>query len=102
MTKKRFNIKATTFAKNGRVLAVAFNNYEKSHPIQHHFANLVGEPDKIFIHAEISAILKSGKNKIHRISVERYGNTGNPLPANPCKVCEAAIRAYGIIVVEHT
>lgn len=102
MTKKRFSIKATTYSKNGRVLGVAFNNYEKSHPIQQHFANLVGEPHKFFLHAEVSAILKSGKNKIHRIYIERYGNSGNPLLAKPCKVCEAAILAYGINVVEHT
>ena len=100
--RKKFEIRATTYAKNGMPLATAVNSYKKSHPIQSFFAHQVGLDCKRFLHAEIAAILKSGKKVIHRIKIERYGADGRPLLAAPCPVCCAAINAYGIKVVEHT
>lgn len=99
---RKFSIKSTTYAKNGRVLATAYNSYTRTHPIMKHFANLVGDFHKEFLHSEISAILKSGNNKIHSIKVERYGAKGEPLLAKPCVICEAAIKAYCIKKVSYT
>jgi deoxycytidylate deaminase len=102
MGSRKFSIKSTTYAKNGRVLAIGYNSYTRTHPIMKHFANLVGDVHKEFLHSEVSAILRSGNVKIHSIRVERYGANGEPLLAKPCKICEAAIKAYGIKKVIHT
>jgi tRNA(Arg) A34 adenosine deaminase TadA len=99
----KFLIKATITDKNGLILAVAQNNYTKSHPIQARFANDVGQPDRIFLHAEIAALIKLPRGaKPHKLFVERYYKSGKPANSKPCPVCEAAIKHYGIKKVEYT
>lgn len=103
MTKKRFSIKATVYDKRGRVLTTGENSYSKTHPLQAKYAVSVGLDDKIFLHAEISALSKLRKHhKPHKIVVERYLCDGSTAIAKPCKVCQAAIDAHGISVVEWT
>lgn len=102
MAKNRQLILAKTFDRRGKQIAAAFNDYSKSHPIMKHYAEMVGLDDKIFLHAEILAILRSGDTAIHTITVERYGKSGQMLLAKPCPVCMAAIRAYGISKVKFT
>lgn len=103
MSKKRFSITATIYDKRGRILSIGNNSYNKSHPFQAEYANKVGLPDKIFLHAEIHAIVKCKRlDKAHRIVIERYDSRGNPKIAKPCPVCETAIRENGIKIVEHT
>ena len=58
MSFKRFKITAVAYDKRGRVLAIGKNSYVKTHPFQAKMAHSVGEPHKVFIHAEIAAILK--------------------------------------------
>lgn len=94
--KQRFKIIARCFDKRGRVLSEATNNYTKSHPIQAHFARIAGQPERIYLHAEIAAILRAGDKPIHRIEVLRFDSLGNPVLAKPCPVCMEAIKAYGI------
>ena len=103
MTKKRFKVVATVYDKRGRVLTTGENSYEKSHPLQAKFAVQVGLDDKIYLHAEISALTKLKKGqKPHRIFVERYKKSGDPGLAKPCPVCQAAIESHGITLVEWT
>ena len=103
MTKKRFSVKATIYDKRGRVLTTGENSYEKSHPLQAKFAVQVGLDDKVFLHAEISALSKLRKHhKPHRIVVERYKESGEPGLAKPCPVCQAAIESHGIALVGWT
>ena len=103
MTKKRFNIVATVYDKRGRKLTEGTNSYTKSHPLQAKFAVQVGLGDKVFLHAEISALSKLKKHhKPHRIVVERYKENGDPGLARPCRVCQAAIESHGITLVEWT
>lgn len=98
--KKRYRIIATCYDKHGRKLSEGINSYTKTHPIQKHFAELVGEPAKIYLHAEIQAILRAGDKQIHRINISNVSGAW----AEPCKICQAAIKAYGIsrITVEST
>jgi tRNA(Arg) A34 adenosine deaminase TadA len=102
MSRKKYTIFAKCFDKRGRLISVGMNNYRKSHPIQQHFANLVGLHEKIFLHAEIQALLRAGDKKVHRILVERYDKQGNPANAEPCPVCKAAIKAWDVQVVDFT
>ena len=103
MTKKRFSIKATVYDKRGRKLTEGSNSYTKSHPLQAKFAVQVGLDEKIYLHAEISALskLRKGQNP-HRIVVERYKENGEPGLAKPCRVCQAAIESHNITLVEWT
>ena len=100
---KQHHILAKCYDKRGRLLAAAFNSYTKSHPLQSYFARKVGHSEhKIYLHAEIHAILKCRGKAIHRISVERYDAQGLPVNAQPCPICQEAIRAFGIKIVGHT
>lgn len=96
-------ITATIFDSHGRVLSIGTNDYNKSHPLQAKFAIRVGQPERIYLHAELAALTKlKRKDKAHKIKVERYKKDGTPGNARPCAICEAAIRSYGIKYVEHT
>jgi tRNA(Arg) A34 adenosine deaminase TadA len=100
--KKRHFILAKCYDKRGKLLSVGFNSYTKSHPLMKELAKEVGHPDQIYLHAEISAILRAKDHTIHRITVERYNARGLPAPAAPCPICQRAIKMFGIKIVEHT
>ena len=103
MSKKRFRVVATVYDKKGCVLSVGENSYTKTHPLQAKYAVQTGLDNKIFLHAEISALSKLRKHhKPYKIVVERYKEDGSPALAKPCPVCEAAIKSFNILVVEYT
>ncbi len=103
MTKKRFELTAIIYDKKGRVLSIGKNSYAKTHPYQAECAKKAGLPDKIFLHAEIHAIIKCRNlDKAHKIVVYRFDDEGNPATAKPCPVCAGAIECAGIKIIEHT
>lgn len=103
MANKRQHILARCYDKKGNLLSVAFNSYTKSHPLQAYFARKVGHSEhQIYLHAEIAAILKARGKPIHRLTVERYDKKGLPVNAQPCPICQEAIRAFSITKVEST
>lgn len=99
----KFLITATITDKSGMVLAHENNHYNRTHPIQAKFATDVGQPLRVYLHAEIAALvrLKRG-SKPHKIFIERYTKDGKPANAKPCAICEAALKHYGIKKVEYT
>ena len=99
---KHHKLLATCYDKRGKVLSVGENNYNKSHPLQAYFARKVGHQHKIYLHAEIAAILKARDKQIYRIHVERYDSQGKPMLAMPCPICQEAIKAHGISIVSYT
>jgi len=87
----------------GRILSESPNQYTKSHPYQYECSCEVGNEEAIYLHAEISAIVKcKNKKKIHKLVVARVGNTGKPLLAKPCPICEIAIANCSIKSIEYT
>lgn len=103
MTKTRFSITAIIYDKRGKVLSIGKNSYFKTHPVQNHHACKVGLPDKQFLHAEIHAIVKCRQlARAHKIMVIRLDKSGEARNAKPCLVCQSAIEAAGIKIVEHT
>lgn len=101
--KQRQSITAVIFDKRGRVLSIGQNSYIKTHPLQAKHADKVGLPEKQFLHAEIHAITRCRElSKAHRILITRYDRRGNPVLAKPCPICQSAIQAAGIEIVEHT
>lgn len=99
---KRYLILAKTYDKRGRIIAVGTNNYTKTHPTQQYFAKKVGLECKDKLHAEIQALVRSSDKKVYKLTVERYLQDGSPAMAKPCRVCQEAIVAYGVSVVEYT
>lgn len=95
-------LKAFCYDKRGRLLSFATNSWTKTHPLQAYFANRTGSPAKIYLHAEIHAIIKAGDKQIHRIEIERKGKYGQHLLAKPCPICMEAIKAYGIKEISFT
>ena len=103
MSKKRFDVTAIIYDRRGNVLSIGKNSYVKTHPLQAHYAKSVGEEHKVFLHAEVHAIVKCVDiDKAHRIAIFRYNEAGLAVVAKPCKICQAALRKTPIKVIEHT
>ena len=99
----RYSLEATIYDKRGRVLAVGNNSYTKTHPLQVKFAEKVGKPDAIYLHAEMDALRRlKDWDKAHRIVVTRFDKNGEPAIAKPCKICKLALEHAGINHIEHT
>jgi deoxycytidylate deaminase len=99
---KQYSITAIIYDKRGNILSVGKNSYVKTHPLQAQYAERAGEPYKVFLHAEIDAIIKlRASAKAHRMVIFRYLEDGSPASAKPCKICQQAL-AKTKIIVEHT
>lgn len=94
---------AKCYDKQGRLLSSAYNSYNKTHPIMAYLAKATGQSRfRVYLHAEVLAILRAGDKQIHKITVERYYKDGTPALAKPCKMCQLFINMHGIKKVEHT
>ena len=104
MSKKvQHDLTAIIYDKRGRILSIGKNSYVKSHPIQAYHAKRHGLDDKIFLHAEIDAIIRCKDiSKAHKISIFRPLRAGGYGIAKPCKICAEAIKDTPITVIEHT
>ena len=89
--------------RKNRVIATGFNSFVKTSPLQKKFAELVGEPSKVYNHAEIASInaLRYGSRPF-AIYVARVNKAGEPLMAKPCKICQLALKDYQIKNIFHT
>ena len=103
MASKKHDLTAIIYDKRGRVLSIGKNSYVKTHPIMQRLAKHTDNPHRIFLHAEVSAILKCDRlEDAHKIVVFRFDKKGNPVNAKPCEICQSAIKATNIKIVEHT
>ena len=89
---RKYVITATCFDAKGRMISIANNNYNKSHPIQAHFAKLAGEPYKFCLHAEIQALLRVKDRAVDTLLVQRFDKSGNPKLAKPVKLQSLLMR----------
>lgn len=97
------NITAFAYDRKGRILSIGRNSYVKTHPLQARAAKEVGEDYKIYLHAEVAALVKiKNWQKINKLVVTRYNKNGEPMLAKPCRVCQRVIKIAGIGTVEHT
>ena len=95
--KMRYHFKAIITDKKNNVLSIGENNYNKSHPYMAKMAMACGEDKKIFLHAEIAAIVKCRElKKADSIYIHRIRNNGDIELANPCKICKGANRLLGL------
>lgn len=97
------DITAIIYDKKGKVLSLGRNSYVKTHPKQAKHAHKVGLPEKIYLHAEIDAIIRCRDlSKAYKIVVSRITKKGKYGNAKPCPVCQSAIKEAGIRNVEWT
>jgi tRNA(Arg) A34 adenosine deaminase TadA len=102
MTSKQ-NITAIIKDKKGNVLSIGHNNYTKTHPFQAFHAAKVGLPKKVFLHAEIDAIVRCKDiDRAYSIEVIRIGHSGKILSAKPCPICQSALKFTNIKEIFHT
>ena len=96
-------ITAAIYDRRGRRISVGRNHYTKSHPFQARLAREAGLKEKIYLHAEIEALIKLRDwSRAHKIVVERYASNGEPALAKPCPICQRALKLAGIEHIEHT
>ena len=98
----KYALTATITNKNGMILSCGENSYSKTHPMQAEFAKKCGLDHKVFLHAEIAALVKVRQGKPYKITIERFNKKGSPLNAEPCPICKMAIAAAGIKRIEYT
>lgn len=93
---------AFAYDKRGKLLAVGRNSYVKTHPMQARYATKVGLPNKVYLHAELDALLKCKDQQVHKMVVMRIGKDGSYMNAKPCEGCQLALKDFRVKRVEHT
>ena len=84
-----------------KVVVTATNLETKSHPVQAKFAERVGLHQKIYLHAEIAALVKC-REECDTIVVARVNPQNKLRMARPCPICELALHEAGISKVHYT
>lgn len=98
----RYQITAIILDKKGRPLSIGKNSYTKTHPIMARESAKHGEPYKVFLHAEIDAIVRcKDMSKATRIVVMRFDANGLPVNSKPCPICMGLLSTYNLRI-EHT
>ncbi len=102
---KNYFVGAIILDAHGRVQSVGFNSFSKSHPYQKKLSERVpihNKREQIYLHAEISALIKSA-GKGHTLIVARIGmKEGIHRLAKPCLICQEAIRQSHLKQVFYT
>lgn len=86
------------FDKRGVLCGHGFNE-PKTHPLQAKYALRVGRPGRIYLHAELAAILdnrRGVREAPHLACVVRLGKGGELRASFPCPVCLAALKHVGV------
>lgn len=101
-SKSRKKVGALLLHKN-KVITQAVNQDRKSHPLQARLADMVGLSEKIYLHAEISALVKC-RSEVDTIVVVRLGGHGGDeiRNAKPCPICSLALEQAGIEHIYYT
>lgn len=87
--------------KKSKVIATAVNLEKKSHPFQAKLAKRVGLCEKIYLHAEVSALIKA-REDADTIIVARIDKQGKLRNSKPCPICSFALEQQGIQNIYYT
>ena len=101
---RKYNITAIIKDKHGHIISRASNSYVKTHPMQARLAENVGLEQKIYLHAEVLAILRAGNRieKAKSMEIYRFDNDGRPKLAKPCPICMELIKTTPITEIIYT
>jgi tRNA(Arg) A34 adenosine deaminase TadA len=89
-----FQVGAVITDKRGQVIASANNRMTKTHPIQAYYAQRADACEKIYLHAEIAALIRC-KTEPYTVYVGRVLKDGSAGTSRPCEVCQLAIKEAG-------
>jgi deoxycytidylate deaminase len=96
------DLMAFAYDKRGRLISTGKNSYIKTHPVQARYAKKAGLPNKVYMHAELDALLRARGTKVHKMVVIRIGKDGSYMKAKPCEGCQLALKDFGVREIEHT
>lgn len=84
--------------RQNKMASLGKNSFDKTHPLQAKYAKKTKNRHRIYLHAEISAIIAAKNADITggTIYVVRVNRKGDLALAKPCVVCNEAIRQAGI------
>lgn len=104
MPSKKYDITAIIKDKHGHIISRANNSYVKTHPVQAKLAEKVGIEKKIYLHAEVLAVLRAGCHidKAYSIEIYRFDAEGRTKLAKPCPICTELIRTTPIKKIIYT
>lgn len=99
----RNNLGAVLVSKNWDIISVG-SNVRKTHPLQAELAKSVGLEHKIFLHAELAAMVSTKQRNLHgsRLFVYRELRDGSLGLARPCPICIAGAKLFGIRDIYYT
>ena len=101
---RKYDITAIIKDKHGHIISRANNSYIKTHPLQAKLAKHVGSPKKLYLHAEVLAILRAGDKieKAYSIEIFRFDKEGKSKLAKPCPICMELISTTPIKRIFYT
>ena len=86
-----------------KVITQAVNQDTKTHPLQARLAELVGLEEKIYLHAEIAALVRLRSDADTIVVARVGGHEGDELRnARPCPICTLALKQAGIKHIYNT
>ena len=95
----------------GKVISSGYNSM-KTHPVQKEYSFLQGEEYKVYLHAEVSALVSLSrryssnpgkkKGKPYHLYTLREDKNGNLVMSRPCPICYEYIKDSGIKWISYT
>lgn len=76
--------------RQGKILAVGYNSYTKSHELQRRVSRLAHQDEKKYLHAEVAALLRCRVTP-DTLMVARISRRGELVNSKPCDCCRIAI-----------
>lgn len=102
LQKGRQRVAAIITDSKGIILSTGLNSYQKTHPVQAHYAEKTDNPYSVYLHAEIAALVKNHSDRATKIYIARLNRKGNYAMAKPCPICTLAIKEAGISEIIYT
>jgi deoxycytidylate deaminase len=99
----KYRLCAIITDKKDNILSIGYNSYIKTHPRQAYYAEKTGNSHRIFLHAELDALVKIPYGLVpSSIFIARVSKNKKPLLAKPCEICLMAIQDAGIKNIYYT
>ncbi len=98
---KQYTVYAAIADKKGQIVSIGKNSFIKTHPKQYSY-NQYRNPHKIFLHAEIDALLKYKSDNGYVMIIARMTKTGLIRNAKPCIGCFGALQESNIKKIFYT
>jgi tRNA(Arg) A34 adenosine deaminase TadA len=92
--KFRYRVGCIILDRKNNIISSARNS-TKTHPLQFKYATKHGQAHRIFLHAEIAALIKCRIDPYTAVIV-RLGRSGSMRPSHPCPLCMDALKEAGV------